>query len=593
MRYAVRILAVLALLAIGAATASAASHAATPQLRCPKGTKLVKDAKRRPRACLGATPTAAGSIERQVQRLVAAGLGRAPKKAKRSKLAARRTAELQQRLQDISKPLPGVLQRQDFLDDLGDPTHSSESADGTTGQATWVDRDGMDVEVSKRHEDGADGQVGDYSETELTVRQRGSGGETSGATIDDRMSRCPTAAGVADGSYALGLVKGKGVFSHGKRTWATVRVRIEGTVTGHVGMEAKAKTFDAELRATVEGRGWTEIAATGKVVKRLGTSTFHAYVKRNALPVDLSEAALVEIIRGIAVRGPHGAYAANQGELNVATATVTSLATAVLAARDQVVKGDQRWYDNRACATIDYTAAPGELSPGDTASWDAEVHAADGSVPSDATWTASTSCAGTFSPTSARGPKARFTAVEAGGDWSRDPDRHACIRAEALSPAGRSKLLDHTIFAKEQPKGRYRFTISVTYHEDRGVGVVPTDVVANGSVEAEVGGGQGEGTGTWSGTEWDSGIGNACGQDMQRLRNVTGATTATAKLNDDSTATVFLMANERPLALSWLVTVPLSASQQVITGVQPFCGTPGGGKTTSTVTVEVQQLSGA
>lgn len=158
------------------------------------------------------------------------------------------------------------------------------------------------------------------------------------------------------------------------------------------------------------------------------------------------------------------------------------------------------------------------------------------------------------------------------------------------STAGRAATFTDEIPPKK-PDG-YRFTVKVTYNEHMGSGIAETNATLNGTVFLAWNAREGEGSGTYQGSEWDGTPANPCGHDMARSRGFAGKTTLGAFRNRDGSISVAITAVERPLTLSFLQVLEpgqLEATRDS-TGTQPFCGEPRRARTTTKVEVTSQAV---
>jgi hypothetical protein len=123
------------------------------------------------------------------------------------------------------------------------------------------------------------------SSATVELRDRSGAGHTLGMTAADVVPDCPRANGDVPATYDHSFSFGQATASHGKRTWTLATVRIETTWTGHVGVGAKAETFDFALRGELTIKSGVEIASTGKVLKRMPTRTYRAALTRRGVRV--------------------------------------------------------------------------------------------------------------------------------------------------------------------------------------------------------------------------------------------------------------------------------------------------------------------
>ena len=85
----------------------------------------------------------------------------------------------------------------------------------------------------------------------IELRDRSGAGHTLGMSEQNDMSRCPKAGGDVPATLDHRFTYGQAVSQNGKRTWILATTRTEITWTGHVGVRAKAETFDFALRGEV------------------------------------------------------------------------------------------------------------------------------------------------------------------------------------------------------------------------------------------------------------------------------------------------------------------------------------------------------
>jgi hypothetical protein len=556
------------LLLLAAVLLLPASAADAKPKRCGKHAVAVGP-KKRPKACV---PKA---IPRQVDTKALAHLGKLPKRARSSAKAERLARELLdvRRAKQAAKVVaagPRARAASSWAD--SEPKSVVTRGDKTT--ATW-EQAGHDITSVERN---------GFVETE--ARDSNGAGTTLGFGEAQVVPDCPTAAGDVPASYQDKMTYGKAAAAHGKRHWFHLTLEFEGKWRGHVGVGGKAETFDLDMRGTVEVRSGVEIAATGKVLKREPTRTYRAALTKQRLPIGVEPKSVIQDLR---LRGPKGNRATSQDEIQgLGTAGGLTVAT-IYRIQNMLEKGDQRWYDARACAKVDYTSSPANVTKGGQGDWDATVLAQDDTPASDAIWTPASTC-GALTASGTRGPKAHFTVTDSASNWSYEPSRPACVTADVTSPAGRASM-DNSIFVAEE--ARYRFDIGVVYRETMGDGVTPTNMTGTASAEAKVGEDHAPaGEGTFSGTEWDGTVHNACGEDMQAERGFSGIATAGADIQDDGTVTVAWTANERPFTMAWIVNIPLTPGTQVVTrsGAHPFCGEPGLGKWNAVLTITITKL---
>lgn len=403
-----------------------------------------------------------------------------------------------------------------------------------------------------------------------------------GAEKHDEVARCPKADGVVPAKYDQTMTFGFATAEHGKRTWTTVTLRYEATWTGHVGVGGKAETFDLALRGELTIKSGVEIAATGKVLKRIPTRTYRTALTKIAIPVGVDP---VSLLREFTVRGPKG----TRGNAEDLKAAGTLLGFAVMPLseiKDELKQGDVRWYDQHDCAQRDYTWTPEKVVKSGRADWNLWVMAEDGTRVADARWSMSSAC-GAITATSASGPTAQFGVVDEAGAWG-PPSSGACMAVEVTSPAGRARPIFHSIPPLEAK--RYRYAISIDFRKSMGPGVAETTATGAGTVTVGPGEGLVEGSGSFSGSEWDSGVLNTCGQDMLRTRTFSSPVAVGAEIQGEQ-VTIAFTAIERPFDAAWIVTVPVTGGEQRFSSRQPFCGTPELAVRTATVKVAATPVS--
>jgi hypothetical protein len=438
---------------------------------------------------------------------------------------------------------------------------------------------GLDVTAQTRERRPSDEvSVRDDLAWQFEARDRTGAGYTMGRDARHATPRCPSAVGAVPARYDEGLVVGRAVSIHGTRKWETTTFRIDGTWQGTVGAAAKAERFDVDLRGVLEKRAGVEIAATGKVLERKPTRTFRTALTMRGLKVGTAPASLAHDVR---MRAPRGQRLSRGDEEQAMSALLVATLNAVGDIDAALEQGDRRWFDERACATRDFDASPALVGKGGQADWDVRVAAADGTPVATAIWTSSSACGSLAAPAS--GAPAHFTVHDSASAWGPNPERGACVRAEATTPAGRTPVLEHAI--PPAPLLRRRFAFSIWYGETMGMGITPTDFSGKG--EITIGGDQEyvEGTGTYSGSEWDQRFDNTCGQDMGATRTFAGDGKLDVQRNDDGTYSLGFTAVERPWRFAWIVVVPPEGGTRVITSRKPFCGTPESADTKATITV--------
>ncbi len=465
------------------------------------------------------------------------------------------------------------------VDGLGRVTSYEKSSNGVE-QVEFTAENGLDVAVR-----GVDGQ-----RWEADVRDRNGAGWTIGTSTQPKVPECPTAAGDVPTPYETSFVIGKATTEHGKRTWTRVDLRMEGRWHGYVGVGARAERYDLDVRGTTEQRSGVEIASTGKALRRNPTRVYRTVLRKRGLAIGTDPTSL---IRDVTIRGPKGTRF-EEADVQPATALMGLTVDAASHANHELPKGDQRWYEQRACAKVDYTWAPSRVVKGGRADWDVTAYAKDGAVVADARWTPVSSC-GALTASGTTGPKIHVGVVDAARNWGIDTGNGACAKAELTTTAGRPQPFDHSI--PPEPRRSLKLTITVRYNKNPGPGNAHTDMAGTGTVtlgDATTAGEPVEGSGQYDGTEWDQRVDNTCGQDMQALRSFGGRATVFAQRHDDGTITVGFSAisadGGRPFDMAWIVTVPESGGSQVIEADQPFCGKRDGAHTKTTFTVAVTEI---
>jgi hypothetical protein len=401
-----------------------------------------------------------------------------------------------------------------------------------------------------------------------------------GLRDDHDVPTCPTGDGRLPSRYDATLIIGRATSTHGKRTWIQMMTRVDGKWTGRIGVGARAERYDADLRGVVEVRSGVEIASTGKVLRRDATRTYRIALTKQGIPIGTEVTAVASDLR---VRTPKGTRIDSQDDLGRVTAAVLGIAIAMDDIEKELAKGDERWYERRECAVIDYTRSPEKVVKGGSGEWEAWVKAADGGPVTASRWAPSSSC-GTLTTTTIGPDRARMRVTDTTSTWDYEPHAPACIAIDDVTtPAGRPRLILSTIDV--EPPGRWRYTIKILYNADMGPDVAPTAMTGTGTVVLGPRERETMGTGSYSGTEWASDVLNTCGEDMTRTRAFTGTATVGATANDDGTVSVAFTANERPLTMAWIVVVPPAGGTERITAKQPFCGEPGRAATQADITV--------
>lgn len=462
------------------------------------------------------------------------------------------------------------------VDGLGRVTSYEKGSNGVE-QVEFKAENGVDVAVR-----GVDGQ-----RWEAEARDRTGAGWTLGTSTQPRVPECPTAAGDVPTPYETSFVIGKATTEHGKRTWFRSELRMEGRWHGYVGVGARAERYDLDIRGTTEQRSGIEIASTGKVLRRNPTRVYRTVLRKRGLAIGTDPTSL---IREVTIRGPKGTRF-EQADVQPATALMGLTVDAASHANHELPKGDERWYEQRACAKVDHTWAPSRVVKGGRADWDVTAYAKDGAVVADARWTPVSSC-GALTASGTTGPKIHIGVVDAARAWGIDTDKGACAKAELTTTAGRPQPFDHSI--PPEPRRTLKLTITVNYTKGMGPGITETHMRGTGTVtlgDATTAGEVVMGTGDYNGTEWDQRADNTCGQDMLATRSFAGRASVGAQRDDDGTITVAFSADERLFdGMSWIVTLPERGGSRKIESTQPFCGEREGAHTTTFFTVTATEI---
>jgi hypothetical protein len=546
------------LLALLALFLLAQPAAAAP--KCPKGSAIAIS---KPRACLPKSGRIDGPLALKPL------LKLAPKPPKGSR-ANRRTERLARRMVAARFGATARAARQDNL--FGRQVSERTGADGVT-TARFERPDGVDVTVRATERNGG----------VVELRDRSGAGHTLGMQGRTDLARCPKADGDVPGTFDRTFTYGQATARTGKRDWTLVTSRAEATVTAHVGVGGKVETYDFTLRGELSIRSGVEIAATGKALKRNPTRTYRSFLSRQRVPVGTDVAGLV---KAFTLRGPKGARALPediQPYTGLLTISVMGL-TDIVAALEQ---GDQRWYENRACATLDYTWAPEKVVKGGRADYDLKVFAEDGAPPAAAKATVGSNC-GTASTAAYDGSGFRFAVEDTGGAWGPNPYQGSCVSVDITSTAGRPRIVHHSIPPLEAQ--RYRYTFTVDFSQTMGADVAPTEARGTATVTLGPEDGFVDGTGTFSGSEWDGTLTNPCGHDMLRTRTFSSPVAFGGEVRGDQVTLAFT-AVERPLVASWIVTLPVTGGTRTFTSRQPFCGTPDLALRTANITVSASPVA--
>ena len=401
--------------------------------------------------------------------------------------------------------------------------------------------------------------------TVMELRNKAGDSVSMGLEKANSVPSCPQANGDVPAKLDETMTFGVGTAAHGKRTWATVTMRNEATWTGHVGVGAKAETFDVAFRGEVSIKSGVEIASTGKVLKRHPTRTYRSALTKKGVPMKFDPIALA---KELTFRGPKGERG-DAKDLEAVTALLTTSMFGFMDIRYELEKGDKRWYDQRACAALDFSSTPEKVVKGGRGDWNAWVNAQDGTRAADARWTLTSNC-GALSAATLSGATVQFGVADAAGTW--EPGTlGACVSGEITSTAGRPRELQHSIPPQELT--RYRYHIVIDFKKDMGSGIAQTLATGVGRVTVGPGEGYVDGEGDFFGTEWDSGIGNPCGHDMLRTRAFSSPVVVGAKIEGDR-VTIAFTAIYMLFDASWILTLPLTGGEEFYTSYQPFCGDP-------------------
>jgi hypothetical protein len=479
-----------------------------------------------------------------------------PRKAKRNK-----------RTEALALRMVGARAAAAQADDLfGKEVSSTQRADGSY-EARYERTDGIEVTVAGREGGGV----------LVELRDSSGAGHTMGLQKADSVPHCPVASGDVPAKLDQTITYGEAVSKHGKRTWTQVTLRSEATWTGHVGVSAKAETFDFALRGEISIRSGVEIAATGKQLKRMPTRTYRSALTKRGLPVSVDP---VSFVKEFTLRGPKGDRAGSAADLDAGSRLLTTSVLAVSEIQSALADGDRRWYDERACAKVDFSSSPEKVVRGGRGDWNVWVMAQDGARAADARWSPSSSC-GALTASGTTGAQISLSVTDSANAWG-PGSSGACAAAEITSTAGRPRPFEHTIFPLEAK--RWRYAITVKFRKSMGLGIAETTATGSGTVTTGPGEGLTEGTGEFSGSEWDQTPLNTCGQDMLRTRTFVSAVAIGAEIQGEE-VTVAFSAVERPFDAAWILTVPVTGGEQTFTSRQPFCGQPDMAVRTATVTV--------
>lgn len=459
---------------------------------------------------------------------------------------------------------PAVLKS--LLDGKPDRTLEKLAARRFRARAAVTERDGdlpPGVELSEK-----DGVV--------ELRRKSGASVSMGLDKHNVVPSCPQATGDVPAKLDETFTFGFATAEHGKRTWALVTMRNEATWTGHVGAGAKAETFDVAFRGELTIKSGVEIAATGKVLKRHPTRTYRSALTKKGVPVKVDP---LKLALELTFRGPKG-QRGDARDLEAATGLFKTSLMGLMEIPYALEQGDKHWYDERACAEIDFTWAPEKVVKGGRADWNVWVNAQDGARAADARWAMTSGC-GALSAATLSGPTVTFGVADGAGAWAPESEG-ACAQGEITSTAGRPRAFDHHVPPMERK--RWRYDIRVDFKKDMGSGIAQTNAVGVGRVTVGEGEGYVDGEGEFFGSEWDSGIGNPCGHDMLRTRAFSTTVVTGAKIEGDQ-VTIAFTAVERLFENSWILKLPLTGGEEFYTSFQPFCGDPKKALHTSTIKV--------
>ncbi|WP_028064484.1 hypothetical protein [Solirubrobacter soli] len=461
---------------------------------------------------------------------------------------------------------------------VGKTARIASSDDPVFGREVSVtgDTDGPQTAVYER----ADGvratlNIDNAGSAVIELRDRKGAGHTLGLTKADVVPDCPRANGDVPATYDHSFTFGQATAEHGKRTWTLATVRVEVTWTGHVGVGAKAETFDFALRGELSIKSGVEIASTGKVLKRMPTKTYRAALTKRGVRVGADP---LPFAKDFTLRGPKGNRASEE-DIQPVTGLLTTAMMGISDLSDALLKGDKRWYDAMMCASLDIASSPEKVVKGGQGDFDVRALAQDGTPVADARWTVTSGCGTVQAPAS--GPAVHITVTDPARAWI-PSSQGACAHAEVTTTAGRPVPLNRSIPPVEAKRWRYDF--KVTFNKTMGPGIAETNAVGAAGVTIGPEDGLVEGTGTYAGTEWDQTVFNTCGQDMARARGFSSPATFGGEIQGDE-VTLGFTANERPFEAAWIVTLPVTGGTRTITARQPFCGEPQKALTTAVIAV--------
>lgn len=599
--------ALLGVLIAALLTAPAAQASKTPRAkRCPKGAIVVGPAKA-PTACVPQQASSVGQILASATFATGKGAkGRAkPRGKKPSKRAAailRESAAFMQSRDAAEQPIfvarPATKAERARRATAGGPGARARAGGGnatiTNAPASFgnqisatTDANGMvtggtfqagDVTVSMNAET-------DAIRMEITDKS-GAGGYVRFTPESSRTPRCPAPNGDVPSDFDTNMTFAQYTVDGPYRYVTATTMKFDGPWKGHVGVGAKAETFDFSMTGAVEIRVHVEELRTKKIVFRDGTRVYRALLDRSGVPMATKGASLVG---GARMFGPKGKL---KGDLDrtISSALAQLVVTHIDLIPSALRLGDERWYDGMRCARIGVSSSlPDEVVAGDTATWKVDVTNEPGVPAADAKWTISSAC-GTPNAAEQRGNPIDISLPDTARNWGPDPRNPACIKAEVTSTAGRAAAYTDEIPPKK-PDG-LRFNVKVTYNEHMGSGVAETNVVLTGSVFLAWDAKEAEGTGTYKGDEWDGTVANPCGENMGASRGFSGKALVGAFRNRDGSVSVAITAAERPLRLAFLQVLEPgeTSANRESKGTQPFCGQAGLAKTTTKFEVTGQAV---
>ena len=230
------------------------------------GKLTVKSGRRAPVvACLKRPPTGLAKRYRAFERLlddphfVAARLRREERGLLRRDRRLRGTLRRSEQLGDHASLR--ALGRSAILPQASRRTRSGALPSYTEGGVTATGT-GLEIEPDED-------EVGFGGEADYTVRASGDRVETILRNLDRKAAfakRCPDAKGQVEGDMEFRKLRGKTEVGFGRRRVQTVDERITATFVGHVNDDAQLTDYDIKGEYTIEGKGYEEIAGTGKLL---------------------------------------------------------------------------------------------------------------------------------------------------------------------------------------------------------------------------------------------------------------------------------------------------------------------------------------